>query len=83
MVSIDHFGRELGAQISRAATSGATDALINSLDPCGSIPKGKYAAESCCDATQGEMKAGDILLNERPAPITLYVLAISPATGTA
>jgi hypothetical protein len=82
MVSIDHFGRELGAQISRAATSGATDALINSPDPCGSIPKGNCAAESCCDAMQGEMKAGDILLNERTVPITLYVPAISPATGT-
>ena len=83
MVSIDHFGRELGAQISRAATSGATDALVNSLDPCGSIPKGNYAAESCCDAMQGEMKAGDILLNERTAPITLNVPAMSPGTGMA
>ena len=83
MVSIDHFGRELGAQISRAATSGATDALINSPGRCGSIPNGNCAAEFCCDAMQGETKAGDILLNERPAPITLYVLAISPATGTA
>ena len=83
MVSIDHFGRELGAQISRAATSGATDALVNSLDPCGSVPKGNYAAESCCDAMQGEMKAGDILLNERTAPITLYVPAMPPATGMA
>ena len=83
MVSIDHFGRELGAQIGQASTSGATDALINSLDPCGSIPKGNYAAESCCDAMQGEMKAGDILLNERTAPITLYVPAMPPATGMA
>jgi hypothetical protein len=81
MVSIDHFGRELGAQISRAATSGGTDALINSLDPCGSIPKGNYAAESRCDAVQGEMKAEDILLNERTAPTTIYVPAMSPATG--
>jgi hypothetical protein len=82
MVSIDHFGRELGAQISRAATGGAPDGLINSPDPCGSIPKGNHAAESCCGAMQGEMKAGDILLNERTVPITLYVPAISPATGT-
>jgi hypothetical protein len=71
MVSIDHVGHELGAQIGRAATSGATDALINSLDLCGSIPKGNYAADSCCDAMQSEIKAGDILLNERTAPITL------------
>jgi hypothetical protein len=63
MVSIDHFGQELRAQIGRA--SGTTDVLINSLDLCGSIPNGSYAAESCCDAMQGEMKAGDILLIER------------------
>jgi hypothetical protein len=83
MVSIDHFGHELGAPIGRAARSCATDALINSLDPCGSISKGNYAAESCYDAMRGEMKAGDILLNERTAPISQYVSAMSPATGTA
>jgi hypothetical protein len=65
MVSIDHFGQELREQMGRAVTSGAKDVLINSLDLCGSIPKGNFAAESCCDAMQGEMKPGDVLLIER------------------
>ena len=78
MVSIDHFGQELRAQIGRAATSGATDVLINSLDLCGSIPNGGYAAESCCDAMQGEMKAGDILLIERTHSAGMTVRYVLP-----
>jgi hypothetical protein len=66
MVSIDHFGHELREQIGRAAVSGATDVLSNSLDLCGSIPKGIYAAESCCDAMQGDMKPGDIYSSGEP-----------------
>ena len=78
MVSIDHFGQELRAQIGRAATSGATDVLINSLDLCGSIPKGNYAAESCCDAMQGEMMAGDVLLIERTHSAGMTVRYLVP-----
>jgi hypothetical protein len=78
MVSIDQFGQELRAQIGRAATSGATDVLINSLDLCGSIPKGNYAAESCCDAMQDEMKAGDVLLIERTHSAGMTVRYLLP-----
>jgi hypothetical protein len=78
MVSIDHFGQELKAQIGRAATSGATDVLINSLDLCGSIPEGNYAAKSCCDAMQDEMKAGDILLIERTHSAGMTVKYLLP-----
>ena len=78
MVSIDHFGQELRAQIGRAATSGATDVSINSLDLCGSIPNGSYAAESCCDAMQGEMKAGDVLLIERTHSAGMTVRYLLP-----
>ena len=76
MVSIDQFGQELRAQIGRAATSGATDVLINSLDLCGSIRN--YAAESCCDAMQGEMKAGDVLLIERTHSAGMTVRYLLP-----
>jgi hypothetical protein len=80
MVSIDHFGHGLRAQIGRAAASGATDVLINSLDLCGSIPKGNYATESCCDAMQGEMRAGDILLNNRTHCAGMMVRYVLPRT---
>ena len=78
MVSIDHFGQEMREQIGRAATSGATDVLINSLDLCGSIPQGNYAAESCCDAMQDEMKAGDVLLIERTHSAGMTVRYLLP-----
>jgi hypothetical protein len=65
MVSIDHFKPELTAQMGRASASGAKDVLINSLDLSGSILRGNYATESCCDAMQDAMKAGDILHIER------------------
>jgi hypothetical protein len=78
MVSIDHFGQELRAQIGRAATGSATDVLINSLNLCGSIPKGNYAAQSCCDAMQDEMKAGDVLLVERTHSAGMTVRYLLP-----
>jgi hypothetical protein len=49
----------------RASASGAKDVLINSLDLSGSILMGNSATESCCDAMQDAMKAGDILHIER------------------
>ena len=65
MTSINHFRQELTEQMGRASASGAKDVLINSLDLCASIPKGNYAADSCCNAMQDEMKAGDVLLIDR------------------
>jgi hypothetical protein len=65
MISINHFRQELTEQMGRASASGAKDVLINSLDLCASIPKGNYAADSCCNAMQDEMKAGDVLLIDR------------------
>ncbi len=49
----------------RAFASGEKNVLINSLDLYASIRKGNYAADSCCNAMQDEMKAGDVLLIDR------------------
>jgi hypothetical protein len=65
MTSIDHFRQELSAQMGRAFASGEKNVLINSLDLYASIRKGNYAADSCCNAMQDEMKAGDVLLIDR------------------
>jgi hypothetical protein len=65
MVSVDHFREELTVQMGRASASGAKDVFINSLDLCRSISNGKYAADSCCNAMQDEMRAGDVLLIDR------------------
>ena len=65
MISVNHFRQELTEQMGRASASGAKDVLINSLDLSGSILMGNSATESCCDAMQDAMKAGDILHIER------------------
>jgi len=65
MVSVDQFRQELTVQMGRASASGAKDVLINSFDLCKSIFNGNCAADSCCNAMQDEMKAGDVLLIDR------------------
>ena len=65
MVSIDHFRHELLAQMSRAATQGRIDILVNSGELCRSIRNGDLRMSTCCDVMQEEIKAGDVLLVER------------------
>ena len=62
MVSIDHFRQELLAQMSRAATQGRLDILVNSGELCRSIRNGDLRMSTCCDAMQEEIKAGDVLV---------------------
>ena len=50
MVSIDHFRHELLAQMSRAATQGRIDILVNSGELCRSLGKGDLQMFKCCDA---------------------------------
>ena len=83
MVSVDHFRQELTVQMDRASTSGAKDVLINSLDLCRSIPNGNYAKESCCNAMQDEMKAGDLLLIERTHSAGMTVRYLLPRESVA
>jgi hypothetical protein len=62
--SVDHFKQELLAQMSRAATQGRIDILVNSGEPCRSIRMGDLQMSTCCDAMQEDIKAGDVLLVE-------------------
>jgi hypothetical protein len=78
MVSIDHFRHELLAQMSRAATNGRIDVLINSGELCRSIPTGSAWSTSCCDAMEAEMKLGDILLVERASGVGMTVRYFLP-----
>jgi hypothetical protein len=48
--------------MSRAATQGRLDILVNSGELCRSIRKGDLQMSTCCDATQEEIKAGDVLV---------------------
>ncbi len=51
--------------MSRAATQGRIDILVNSGELCRSIRNGDLRMSTCCDAMQEEIKAGDVLLVER------------------
>ena len=65
MVSVDHFRQELLAQMSRAATQGRIDILVNSGELCRSIRRGDLQMSTWCDAMQEKIKAGDVFLVER------------------
>ena len=78
MVSTGHFRQELVAQMDRASKSGAADVLINSLSLSDSVCKGRYQMESCCEAMQGELKSGDLMLIERTHSAGMTVRYLLP-----
>jgi hypothetical protein len=78
MVSTDHFRQELTAQLARAVKGGRLDILINSGELCRSIQSAGAFADSCCDAMEAEMKAGDTLLIERSNGAGLTVRYLLP-----
>jgi hypothetical protein len=68
MVTVEHFRKELLAQMGRATRSGLLDVLINSGElhrSLGGYPGSKHGMPLCCDAMQAEIKSGDVLLLER------------------
>jgi hypothetical protein len=58
MVSVDHFGQELRAQMTRAAAQGAPDILIDSDRLCRALRGGLTSTDACCKAMQVELKPG-------------------------
>jgi hypothetical protein len=65
VVSIDHFRRELRAQMGRASAQGSVDIVMTSGElyrSLGGYPGSSHGMTFCCDAMQDEMKPGDILL---------------------
>ena len=68
MVSVDHFRRELLAQMNRAAKHGSIDIVITAGEfyrSLGGYPGSIHGMPACCDAMRSEMKPGDILLVEQ------------------
>ena len=57
--------------------------FINSLDLSGSILMGNYATESCFDAMQDAMNAGDILHIERSHSAGMTVRYLLPRESVA
>jgi 5-methylcytosine-specific restriction protein A len=65
MVSTDRFRRELRAQLSRASTSGLTDALVNAGElhrMLGGYPGSQHGMQHCRDAMRAEMQPGDLII---------------------
>jgi hypothetical protein len=81
MVSVDRFRQELLVQIGRALDSGAGNVLINApylYRAGGGNPGSSQEMPSCCDAMQGEMQPGDLLLVERTSPAGMTVRYFLP-----
>jgi hypothetical protein len=81
MVSIDHFRRGLQAQMSRAATGGRIDVLINSGElyrSLGGYPGSTHGMPSCCDAMQAEMKLGHTMLLDRTSGAGMTIRYLLP-----
>jgi hypothetical protein len=81
MDSTDHFRQELLAQLSRAATQGRIDILINSGELCRSTARDGSGAGSCSDAMQEEFKLGDTLLLDQTNGAGMTVRYRPPRTG--
>jgi hypothetical protein len=73
MVFVDHFGRELRAQMSRAAAYGATDILINGGELCRLFRGSAVAMDACTRAMQAELKPGDMVIIEAGAGVGMTV----------
>jgi hypothetical protein len=81
VVSIDHFRQGLLAQMSRAATGGRIDVLINSGElyrSLGDYPGSTHGMPSCCDAMQAEMKLGDTMVLDRTSGAGMTVRYLLP-----
>jgi hypothetical protein len=65
VVSSDHYGEELRAQLERAAARGAKHHLINARElhaSLGDFPSANDQMISCRLAMRTEMQAGDVIL---------------------
>jgi Rad3-related DNA helicase len=78
MVSVDHFGQELRAQMACAAAYGATDILINGGELCRLFRGSVTALDACTRAMQAELKPGDIVIIEAGAGVGMTVRYLLP-----
>jgi hypothetical protein len=82
LVSFDHYGQELRAQLGRAAAQGGTYHLINSRELHASLgggfPSAKAQMISCRLAMQTEMQAGDVMLVDETSAAGTTVRYVLP-----
>jgi hypothetical protein len=81
MVSADHFGHELRAQLSTATEQGAGHILINSTELCGSVRAGGNSAEACIEAMEHEFKHGDVVVQRKGSGSGFIVRYLLPRPG--
>jgi Rad3-related DNA helicase len=81
MVSVDHFGQELRSQMTRAASNGATDILINGGELCRTLRGDRASMEACSNAMRAELKPGDIVFIEAGAGVGMTVQYQLPRGG--
>jgi hypothetical protein len=78
MVSLDHFGQELRAQMSRATADGATELLINGKALCRSLRGDGSSISACSKAMRAELKPGDTVIVDEGAGEGMIIRYLLP-----
>jgi hypothetical protein len=78
MVSIDHFRQEIRAQMSRAASHGATFILINGGELRRKLRGDEASVEACSKAMRAELNPGDIVLIEASPGVGMTIRYMLP-----
>lgn len=80
MVSADHFAHELRLQLHSAAEQGATSIVISASELAKSIRTGTSSMDACCEAMQQEIKASDVLIQDKNSGLGMSVRYQLPRT---
>ena len=81
----EHFRDELLGQMARATARGGKNILINSAElhsSLGDFPGANHHSTACCEAMEGEMKTGDIIVVEKSNGFGLTIRYLLPRTPT-
>jgi hypothetical protein len=85
MMFSEHFRDELLGQMARATARGGKNILINSAElhsSLGDFPGANHHSTACCEAMEGEMKTGDIIVVEKSNGFGLTIRYLLPRTPT-
>jgi hypothetical protein len=78
MVSVDHFGQEIRALMSRANAHGATEILINGNELCRTLRGERASMDACSKAMRAELKPGDTVIVDEGAGVGMTVRYLLP-----
>jgi hypothetical protein len=78
MVSVDHFGQEIRALMSRANAQRATEILINGNELCRALRGDSASMDACHKAMRAALKPGDTVIVDEAAGVGMTVRYLLP-----